>query len=269
VASGQGIYLFGFALTDRLPEKLEGQGINDGSELREHRVRDLAAVICDVMLDDFTGPRGDAHLKDIAWLTPRALRHQQVLEQIGQHSPVFPARFGTIFSSLESLARILDKHHDSIRAFLEHAEGTEEWGLKGFLSQEEAREKLVDENLAAHSAELSKSPGLRYMQERRIRAEADKQLRSWVQETSTRIRNELASRAVESTERRLLSTPQGDAEGEMVLNLAFLLPKAAVDQVRAEGEQLASELREWGLSLHWTGPFPPYSFTPELAERAR
>src|SRR5207244_1423935 len=153
----------------------------------------ITAVVCDVSLEEFTGAAGEAHLKDIAWLTPRALRHEQVVEHVGQITAEYPARFGTIFSSQESLERVIEQHLDSIRSFLDRTANTEEWGLKGFLDRESAREKLVDSELAAQSSHLSKSAGMRYMQERRIRADAEHRLSGWLIETASRIREELST----------------------------------------------------------------------------
>jgi hypothetical protein len=223
-------------------------------------------VIAPVALEEFTGPEAEARLHDLAWLAPRALRHEQVVECVARHSPVFPARFATIFSSIDALEALLARHHDAIRAFLDRTAEVEEWGFKGFLDREKAQERLVDEELASGSARLSSSPGLRYLQERRLRAEAEAKVRRWLGETSAKIDEELSSRAVAMKPRQLLSAGSTGTPGEMVLNWAFLVPKAGVDAFRAAGERFARELRNWGLAFETAGPFPPYSFTPGLDE---
>lgn len=260
-------YLFCFARADRLPATIEGEGLDERSTVWAHRDGDVAAVLSEVSLADFTGPEAEARLHDLAWLTPRALRHEQVVERIAQCSPVLPARFGTIFTSMDSLARLLAAHRGGIRQFLDRAEGREEWGLKGFLDRPRAREWLVDEELAGAAARLSSSsPGMRYMQERRIRAEADNRLRRWLAETSGRLREELSRHATQTVERRVLASGSTDDGGEMVLNWAFLVPKGEADSLRSESDRLGQELAERGLAFEWSGPFPPYSFTPELGE---
>lgn len=263
---GKAAYLFCCARADLLPSELECEGLEEGSALLQYRRGDLAAVLGEVPLEEFTGPEAEAHLQDLAWLAPRAMRHQQVIEYVARFSPVFPARFGTIFSSLDSLEALLARHRDAIRRFLDRAEGAEEWGFKGFLDRQKARERLVDEELASGSAQLSSSPGLRYMQERRLRAEADGKVRRWLDEASGQIHEELSRRAVEMVERKVLPAGSTETPGEMVLNWAFLVPKAGVEAFRAAAARLDRELRARGLAFETVGPFPPYSFTPGLSE---
>lgn len=57
----------------------------------------VAAVVSHVAQAEFCGPAGEANLQDLAWLAPRACRHQAVLEQAMRQGPVWPARFGTLF----------------------------------------------------------------------------------------------------------------------------------------------------------------------------
>ncbi len=264
---GKAVYLFCCARADLLPAQLEPEGLGSGSAVLQYRWRDLAAVISEESLEEFTGPEAEARLQELAWLAPRAMRHQQVVAYAARYSPVFPARFGTIFSSLDSLEALLAQHGDAIRAFLDWTAGAEEWGLKGFLDRKQAREHLVNEELASGSAKLSSSPGLRYMQERRLRAEADTRVSRWLGETEARLHEELSTRAVEMMRRKLLSAGSTETPGEMVLNRAFLVPRSGVDAFRVAVERVAQEWRAWGLAFETVGPFPPYSFTPGLAER--
>ncbi len=267
--AGKGVYLYCCALSDALPEAPEVESVEEGSPPSLRRAEDLAAVWSEVSLESFAGPGSEERLKDLGWLAPRALRHQAVVEAVGRSSPVFPARFGTIFSSLESLDRLLETHRRELRQFLDRVAGMEEWGVKGYLDRAKARERLVDEELAAPGAALSTSPGVRYMQERRLRAEADARLRRWLAETSRRALDELSHRAAQTAERRPVSSGAAGPQPEMVSNWAFLVPRAGVDDLREAGARLGRELGDWGLAFELSGPFPPYSFTPPLLEPRR
>jgi hypothetical protein len=269
LAPGKAIYLFCFARADLFPASLDLEGMDDGSPLLQHRRRDIAAVLSEVSLEEFTGPESEARLKDLGWLAPRALKHEQVIEQIARRSPVFPARFGTIFSTLAALEDQVAAHEGAIREFLERTRDAEEWGLKGYLDRGKAQEHVVDEEMAHRAAQLASSPGLRYMQERRLRGEADAKVSRWLRETAAGLKERLSERALEATERKLLSAASAEAPGEMVLNWAFLVPKAGVKEFRSLGEQIARSVQDWGLFLEAAGPFPPYSFTPGLERRKR
>ena len=41
-------------------------------------------------------------MEDLAWVAPRALRHEEVILTVMEQGPVLPVRFGTVFSSLDS-----------------------------------------------------------------------------------------------------------------------------------------------------------------------
>jgi len=265
--TGHGVYLYCCARADLLPPTFEVEGLEAGKTVRQLRLGDLVAVTSEVPLEEFTGSDAEERLKDIGWLAPRALRHEQVIEEVAHRSPVFPVRFGTIFSSREALEALLTRHHDALRAFLDRTTDAEEWGFKGYLDRKKAQERLVDEELATHREQLSASPGLRYMQERRARAQAEERLGSWLRETSSRLKQELSHRALDAAERKLLPPGATEHPGEMVLNWAFLVPKAGVAAFRALVEELSRELGGWGLAFEVVGPFPPYSFTPGLGEQ--
>jgi hypothetical protein len=259
------IYLYCCALPERLPAVLEVSGLAEGTGVRMWRHRDLASVTSDVPLEQFAGANAPADLQDLAWLAPRALQHAGVIEEVARFSPVFPARFGTLFLTRESLEGLLASHEDTIREFLARTDGTEEWGIKGFLDRNRAEERLFDEDLAKRKTRLSDSPGTRYMQERRLRGEAQAKLTRWLHETGARMKEELSLYAIESTERRLLPSAPGE-NGELVLSWAFLVPKPAVDAFRTASARLDRELGGWGLRFDSAGPFPPFSFTPSLGE---
>ncbi|MGI5865608.1 MAG: GvpL/GvpF family gas vesicle protein, partial [Myxococcales bacterium] len=168
---------------------------------------------------------------------------------------------------LDRVEALLARHHDAIRAFLDRTLDAEEWGVKGYLDRRQAQERLVEEELMiGGAAALSASPGMRYMQERRLRAQAETKVSDWLRETSAQLKEELASSAIEAAERKLLPAGAGEASGEMVLNWAFLVPRPAVKAFLAEVEQRGAELAERGLVLQVAGPFPPFSFTPGLDE---
>ncbi|MGC4117109.1 MAG: GvpL/GvpF family gas vesicle protein [Myxococcales bacterium] len=260
--STRALHLFCFALSAPLPGAVDVEGL-DGSPLVLHRREDLVAVCCEVSLEDFTGPSGEAHLQDLAWVAPRALRHQEVIERVQRFSPVFPARFGTLFSSLEALHRRMDQHRELIRAFLSRTAQAQEWGLKGFLEEKTAEEHLLDEELAsAHSL----SPGARYLQERKLRTQTGARVRRWASDAAAAVKQELSQEAMEVVERTVLRGPSEGEPGQMIWNWSFLVPTPVAESFQATAAQLNQKLAASGLKLQVVGPFPPYSFTPRLEE---
>ncbi|MBZ5513733.1 MAG: GvpL/GvpF family gas vesicle protein [Acidobacteriia bacterium] len=259
------LYLFCFARSSLLGE-IEGAGV-DGHEplgLFRHSA-DLCAVVSEVPREDFCGPAADAQIQQLAWVGPRALRHEAVVEQVMRRSPVLPARFGTLFSSKESLAEFLDIHRQRIAQFLERVTGQEEWSVRGLLRRKQAGEALIAASQVAQEAELATlPPGTRYFQEKHIRAEAEKGLSRWLDETCREAANTLLKQASDFRECQVLPLEPPESGAEVVLNWAFLLPRDAAAAFRTLVKGLSSRLAPQGLVFELSGPWPPYRFVPPL-----
>jgi hypothetical protein len=266
----QWLYLFCLARLSRLPPlPLEGKGLDGQCPLAVTGFRDLGAIWSPVQVEDFSGPDTDERLRDLAWIGPRVIRHQEVVAGVMRHSPVLPARFGTIFSSPANLEKLLQDHHDTIDKFLEGVTGKEEWALKGLLNRSGAKEKLLSLKLAREEERLGAlSSGKRYFQEQRLRAACDQELQRWLQEVCRELWADLRDFVVEVRERRLLSREAAGSGRDMVLNWAFLVPEKAAPSLRTRIKEANARHSRCGLVFECTGPWPPYSFTPTLESDA-
>jgi len=257
------IYLFCLARSGQRPS-FEGSGMSDNEPLFHENFRDVIAVVCTVSLDDYIGLSADERLQDLAWLGPRALRHEQVIEEEMQCSPVLPARFGTLFSSRDSLLELVAKNYVEIDQFLTHISDKEEWAVKCAFSRSNAKERLLAEKLAVMSEDLqAMAPGLRYFKERQITAEVDKGLSRWLAGVCGAVERELKALSADSAKRSVIKALEDDAL-EVVANWAFLVSEYAVQTFEAAIERWNEELREQGIVLKCSGPWPPYTFSPPL-----
>lgn len=262
----QGLYLFCLARLSQLPSlPLEGKGLDGQCPLEVAGFRDLAAVWSPVLVEDFSGPEGNERLQDLAWIGPRIIHHQEVVAGVMRHSPVLPARFGTIFSSPANLEKLLQHHHDTISAFLERVADQKEWAVKGLLNRSGAKERLFSLKLAREAEQLEAlSPGKRYFAEQRLRAACDQELQRWMQAVCRELCADLQDFVGEMRERRLLSRETAGRNQEMVLNWAFLVPEKAAASFQARIREANARNARRGLVFECTGPWPPYSFTPPL-----
>ena len=262
----QGIYLYCLARLSRLPPlPLEGKGVDGQNSLAVATYQDLAAVWSPVPVEGFCGPEAEERLRDLTWIGPRVIRHQEVVAGVMRHSPVLPVRFGTIFSSLANLGKVLQRHSDIIAGFLERRTDQEEWAVKGMLDRFGAKEKLFSLKLAREAESLETlSPGKRYFEEQRLRAACDQELQRWLQKVCREVWTDLGDYAVEVRERRLLSREATGSDKDMVWNWALLMPRQAVGGFQALIQDVNAQYAERGLRLDCTGPWPPYSFCPAL-----
>jgi hypothetical protein len=262
----QGLYLYCLTRRDRLPPPpLPGRGLDDQNPLTVAPFHDLAAVYSPVPVEDFCGPQAEARLNDLAWIGPRVIRHQEAVAEVMRHSPVLPARFGTIFSSRENLEKVMQRHYDTIAAFLERIDSQEEWAVKGLLDRPRARAQLFSRHLTREAETLAAlSPGKRYFEEQRLKAAADRDMARWLQEVGREIWTGLRTCAAEVRERPLLSREATGRDQDMVWNWALLVPAAALPDFRARIGAANARYANDGLVLEYSGPWPPYSFTPAL-----
>ncbi|MCI0527408.1 MAG: GvpL/GvpF family gas vesicle protein [Nitrospira sp.] len=259
----QAIYLFCFARSNLLPA-IQGKGVDGQNPLFLWGSSDIVAVLGVVSLEEFCGPLAEPKMQDLAWVGPRACYHEEVIERIMRYSPVLPARFGTLFSSLESLEQLLREHYNTISQFLDRMVDKEEWAIKGLLDKTRAKKKLFSVKLAELEGHLSSSPGIRYFQEQRIWADVEKELNHWLKETCKEIAKDLSRYVVDFCEHKVLFHRVEGDNRDRILDWAFLIPRNAVMDLQAWIDQMNANFIEQGLVFKLSGPWPPYSFSPSL-----
>ncbi len=252
---GLGLYVFCFTRASAA-EAATGPGLAGDAPLGARVHGEVAAICCEVPLDEWTGDRGEAQLKDLAWLGPRALRHEEVIERMMRTSPVLPLRFGCLFSSARRLEELLQRERGRIAAFIDKAEHEEEWSLQGSLDVLACEEAMFSTD--PRVAKLPASAGARYLMEQKLRKDAARAARVWAREIQ-----ETLARALEGLvlERRTLRPTQ---EGEF--HWALLAPRGSEAELSRRLEPLAEQLSERGLRLSASGPWPTYNFAPHLGE---
>lgn len=260
----KGIYLFCLARGPLLPE-LHMDGLDRDSPLFKEDLSNVSALLCEVSLDEFSGPSAETRLQDLAWIGPRAVRHGEVIERIMQYSPVLPARFGTLFSSIDSLRRLLESNLEQINGFLDWVTDKNEWAVKVLLSRAEVMERLVSEKFANQSEVLaSMSQGMRYFKERQIAAAVENEIGSWMKATLKAASTEFTETAADWRKREIVFRAQEGSELETVANWAFLVDRTNEEEFKRRVDRANSDRNALGLSFQLSGPWPPYSFTPAL-----
>jgi gas vesicle protein GvpL/GvpF len=231
------------------------------------RDQELATVLSRVAAVEYCGPAAEANLQDLAWISPRVCWHQAVVEQVLPFGPILPARFGTLFSSLEILAGFLQEHRQAIGHFLERVTDQEEWSVKGRLDL--ARSRQHHEGVQTAQADKRPlSPGLAYLQARRLKMQAKQETNQRLAEDCDSVERELTSLASEVRRLRVLNSETPASDFETIANWAFLLPKTAVPEFRMRIDRANNQQSPCGLSIELSGPWPPYSFCPSLGSNS-
>jgi hypothetical protein len=223
------------------------------------------AVLSEVELSEYCGLDGERNLQDLAWIGPRALRHESVVEEAMRQAPVLPVRFGTLFTSRDSLRRTVLERDEETDEFLRQVGNRQEWAVKGQLDRAEALRSLRAARLSAAEGKTREvAPGRSYLLEKRMQSQADGDLSVRLNEFCRCAAAELRA-CCGAFRQRDLSLPTTDRKTEVVLNWAFLLAPESVAMFRSSLEQINRNGALAGLELELTGPFPPYSFAPNLS----
>lgn len=184
---------------------------------------ELIAVCCAVGHKEWIA---EAERRDPMWLGPRAIRHQEVLEQLTEAGPVLPLRFGRVFAAAAALRAGIARLHQPIAAFFDR-------GARGGALQEWV---LVGELLPGGHIDEARAAALEIV--------------------------EPGVLAIEHRELELLPRREGDPE--VALRWALLLPAARVAELVQRLEEREGELQARGLVLEARGPWPPFSFAPTI-----
>jgi hypothetical protein len=234
-----------------------------------HACDGIGAVFSPAELEEFCGESADACLQDLNWLGPRVCRHEAVIEEVNNRVPVLPARFATLFTSLDSLQRFVVEHRDAVTGFFSQLGDRREWAVKGLLDRGRALEGPGSPGRpAADERAPAASPGARYFEQKRIQAQWERDFNLRLKEFCRRAAVALVEHAGSFRERKVTAPVTEETDAEVVLNWAFLVSPAALDEFRGRLARLNRGEAFPGLTLTLTGPWPPYSFVPDLSEGA-
>lgn len=245
---------------------------DDGVQHAPERItyREVTGLVREEPVADWTGETGERNLRDLRWVGAQAGRHRKVLEAVSEYSPILPATLGTLFSERNVLLALIRQRHDSIVTFFDAVEGRDEWSLKIWLERNKACNRLSEhENAEAVRRLESLPPGARYLQERRLREAGESRVKDWMRDTCQVVVDELGAVATSFHQRKILPSLKAETTGEMVLNGAFLVSRELVEEFHNLVEGLKPRLDPRGVSLTLSGPWPPYSFAPDLGNDHR
>jgi len=204
-------------------------------------------------------------MEDLAWVAPRALRHEDVVLSAMEQGPVLPVRFGTVFSSIEAAAEPLRQRQDVLMKFFQDTIDKKEWTLKGYVDRSQARARMTAARLAAEKEQLAGlSPGKRYFLEQKIKGAVDKDVAIWLKEMGRDILSVAKKMSVGFSECRLQSQDVTGRDEEMFFHGALLVPDGSATVLQGITNEWNTRHEAQGLQIELSGPWPPYHFAPAL-----
>lgn len=214
----------------------------------------LCAVASTVDKAAWTGEEAADNMQSLAWIAPRATRHEEVVEAVMEAGPAYPARFGTLFSSTARLKAVVTEHEATVCEHLDRVDGAQEWAVKLLLD----RDRAVQEA----SGEATPMSGTAYLQQKVREREAQHEIDAWLDEVTDAVFDTLASLARSSAVVEARDRP--DDPREVAAHGAFLVPEEDTDAFFQAVDAAHGRLSKNGVDVECTGPWPTYSFRPSL-----
>lgn len=254
----QALYLYGLLRTAAEPAAPEGI---TGAPVQSLALAETLVAIVDVVDQAaWTGPDAQRNMETLSWVGPRAITHEHVVEAVMDEGPVYPARFGTLFSSVDRLTETVAVHRAELDAFLNRVDTADEWAIKGFLDRDRAADHLA---AGADDQEGDEEPsGSAYLKRRLQEQRARESVDDWMAGTAESLQEAVDRVAADMRVLDIQQSLHAAADESMVFNWAVLIENAAALQDRVQEANARFETA--GLTLQLTGPWPPYSFRPKL-----
>jgi hypothetical protein len=202
-------------------------------------------------------------LRDLQWVSARALPHEAMVEHAARGGPVLPMRLFTLFRGDERALAHVRGERRRIDRVLERVAGREEWGARVLLDERRAlvaaRARAAKEaGKAARAAGGNRaSAGLSFLTRKKAEQELAARLLATARAAADALFDELSAR---SDDARRRPPPPGEVGKRALLDGAFLVKASKGRAWNVAAARRAKSLAALGLVLEVTGPWPPYNF---------
>lgn len=244
-----------------LPEPVAGDlsGI-DARPVRWIAEGGLAAAVSEVPSEEFDEQPLNEHVRDMGWLGPRAVAHQEVnyrLHADGLAS--VPLAFGTVFRDDERVRQLLRDEAPVLAERLGAVRGCAEWVVALHLMQVPGAEFLSEASAAIQAlrGEIdSSSPGRAHLLRRRLAELERDEARRLTGEAAEKVLSSLGQVSVAAYAEPLPT----DTVERPLLRASLLVRREAEPRFLDVIESLRVQWPEPVYRLLLTGPWPPYRF---------
>jgi hypothetical protein len=214
----------------------------------------LFAAVADAPRDRYSAAAIRRGLSDLEWVSRAAVGHERVVESFIGEAAVLPMKLFTIFTSEARTIEHVRSQGGRIQTLVKRVANHQEWGVRVTLDRSRAVAK-------ASTVQDREASGAAYLVRKKKRRDAAIELVAHARETVAALYDRLAARS-----RLAKRRPAGELSaqgGPMLLDAAFLVPRARAASFRALVTRDARALARGGYSLTISGPWPPYTFVED------
>jgi hypothetical protein len=223
----------------------------------------LYAVAAKVERREFDAEGLKKNMADLKWVRYMVGTHEKIIERITAEIDVIPFRFGTLFSTDNSLKAMLEQYGQQFEGILNRLAGKQEWGLKIYCDPAKLKAGLPGDKvriLMTDDEIKRSSEGRAYFLKKKKETMVQEALDEKISECGRKSFESLKDLSCEARVTRLLPKEVTEREDDMVLNAAFLVDKAGTDDFLDMARILKTRYEGNGFLIDCTGPWPPYNF---------
>jgi hypothetical protein len=221
----------------------------------------LWLIAADVPADDYSEAAITAGLRDLDWVSQRAVGHEGVVEHFLGAAALLPMQLFTIFTSDERALEHVAADRRRIDRVIARIAGQVEWGL---------RLAWDDTTGDPPKSKATRPPtGTAYLARKRDLIDTKLAEIAAARKEANRLFRQMSKVATET--RRHTGTEKAAPGSRLLIAAAYLVPAKREAAFRKALRTHASALGGHGLVISLTGPWPPYNFIqpPRAPRRAQ
>jgi hypothetical protein len=197
----------------------------------------------------------DQKLSDLDWVSRAAVSHEAVVESFVDERAVLPMKLFTIFTSDERAVAQVRGDRRRIDLLVKRVAKHVEWGVRVTLDRAHLPRVAARRGATRGAGATS---GASYLTRKKAQRDAAVELAERAHKTVVQLYDRLEARATLARRRTASELPVEG--GPLLLDAAFLVPRARATTFRALVAREARRLEPLGYHVGLSGPWPPYTF---------
>jgi hypothetical protein len=253
-----GTYVYCLIAADRRPllrrrlKRLPGMG-----QVRLVDVdKQLWLAVADAPLNRYGEETINRKLSDLDWVSRAAVAHEAVVESFINQRALLPMKLFTIFTNDRRALEQVRSDRRRIDAIVKRVADHIEWGVRVTLRPV----KSVAVRRAGTSSNRVRT-GAGYLSQKKVQRDASVELAERARGTVIELYDRLRARSRLARRRSASELPVEG--GPLLLDAAFLVPRAKATAFRALLAREARRLGPLGYQVAVSGPWPPYTFVKD------
>jgi len=256
--SAKGTYVYCVVAAERRPRLSRvPSGVPGAGPVRLLDVdKGLFLVVADLPLGRYSETAISEGLGDLDWVSRIAIAHEKVIESFVASTAVLPMKLFTIFTTDARALADVRSQGPRIAVLVKRVRNQQEWGVRVVLDR-----SLAAAALPKHKVTAKAGSGVAYLAQKKASRDVSRELASRARDTVADLFDRLAARSGDAKRRSASELPvQG---GPLLLDAAFLVPRAKAASFKALAARESRALARQGYGLTVSGPWPPYTFVKD------